>query len=110
MYYELTYMFQWSEHEIKPDIWQQMCTFVSNTQIVVVFNGNLILNESTITTTQINVENKQAYLHLGGSYEGFGFVGYLTKVYLWSQKLEITDLIHMTNSCSLIDTVPDLFS
>ena len=110
IYLESYYMFQWSEQEMKPDTWQQICTFVSNTQIVVAFNGNLILNESTITTTQINVENKQAYLHLGGSYEGSSFVGYMTKVYLWNQKFEITDLIYMTNSCSLIDAVPDLFS
>ena len=108
------HMFQWPEQTMKPDIWQQMCATVSNTQIIIALNGNVILNEIIISSNLTSKENKQANFWLArnnedGVHNFHNFVGSMSWVYLWSQKLEISEMIHMTNSCKLINTTPDLF-
>ena len=121
-FYGVFLMFEWPEHTMKPDIWQQMCATVSNSQIIVVLNGNVILNEISVSSNLTRKEDKQANFWLGGNNENgihtpcgtstvtpCNFVGSISRVYLWSQKLEISDMIHMTNSCKLINTTPDLF-
>ena len=48
----------------------------------------------------------QSYFRLGKY-----FTGFVTDVNVWSYKLDISDLITMTKSCSVVDTLtPDVFS
>ena len=116
-YHDWFYMFKWSNQSMKPDIWQKICISVSNAQILLALNGDAILNDTITVSNRTNNEYKQANLRLGGYVNednGDGnprtFVGFITEVNLWNQNLELSDLISMTNSCSLIDSVPDLFS
>ena len=119
-YNGINYLFQWSNHNIKPDVWQKICISITNLQIYIVMNGEKISNETISITNNMNKEITSANLWLGsdnirkfGS-NGLGyfvFEGSISNVYLWSQHLKISELISITNSCSLIHTPkPDLLT
>ena len=99
-------MFKWPKQRMKPDVWQQICISASNNQAVLVLNGDAIFNKNlNISNLMYKVAN-QSYFRLGKY-----FTGYVTDLNVWSYKLEISDLITMTKSCSVIDTLtPDVFS
>ena len=105
-YHGFSNIFNWPKQRMKPDVWQQICISASNNQAVLVLNGDAIFNKNlNISNLMYKVAN-QSYFRLGKY-----FTGFVTDVNVWSYKLDISDLITMTKSCSVVDTLtPDVFS
>ena len=104
-FYGFSYMFKWPKHRMKPDEWQQICVSASNNQAVIALNGDAIFNENINTSNLMYKAANQSYFRLGKY-----FTGFVTDINVWSYKLDISDLITMTKSCSIRDTLtPDVF-
>ena len=103
-----SYLYDFISHKLKPDEWHHICYSIAKNQIKIVLDGEILLNE------KVDLEIKEitnTTLWLGGMateskyYEDRRFVGMITDVHLWSTSLDIADIIYITETSELKNSV-----
>ena len=109
-----SYLFDFKHQNLNPDEWHHICFSISINQLMIVLNGHILLNEKVDLVTK---EILNPGLWLGGTnstskrYLDRRFVGLITDVHLWSQSLTIADIVSITETNTISNTLfPDLFT